>query len=96
MADEKDTTSDIDDWLDDLDDSDDFSGELDQDNIDALLDGSQGTEEAEPEAEEEPADFSGELDQSNIDALRRFHHNTVTETDAFFNFIIGMVYIITA
>lgn len=68
MADEKQTTSDIDDWLDDLDDSDEFSGELDQDNIDALLDGdseSGDTGAADGGMEEGAVD----LDQSNIDAL---------------------------
>ncbi|OKY73623.1 MAG: hypothetical protein BM485_17540 [Desulfobulbaceae bacterium DB1] len=69
MADEKQKTADIDDWLDDLDDADDFSGELDQDNIDALLSGSR---EAGAENEEKAAsddEVPAELDQANIDAL---------------------------
>ena len=70
MADEKQTTSDLDDWLEDLDDSEEFSGELDQANIDALLSGGGASGDAEPNAEEAPADnASGELDQANIDAL---------------------------
>ncbi len=70
MADEKQTTSDLDDWLEDLDDSDEFSGELDQENIDALLSGGGASGDAEPKAEEAPADnASVELDQANIDAL---------------------------
>ncbi|MCB2182548.1 MAG: hypothetical protein KQH63_11010 [Desulfobulbaceae bacterium] len=70
MADEQNTTSDIDDWLDDLDDSDEFSGELDQDNIDALLGGGLDKEEQqEAKSAEEEEEASEELDQSNIDAL---------------------------
>ena len=37
MAEENKSTSEVDDWLEDIEESDDFSGELDQDNIDALL-----------------------------------------------------------
>ncbi|MFH1217627.1 MAG: Ig-like domain-containing protein [Pseudomonadota bacterium] len=70
MADEKKTTADIDDWLDDLDDSDELSDELDQDNIDALLSG--GGDSAEGSGEQAASgDDEGpaELDQANIDAL---------------------------
>ncbi|MCK9293812.1 MAG: Ig-like domain-containing protein [Desulfobulbaceae bacterium] len=72
MADEKQTTSDLDDWLEDLDDADEFSGELDQENIDALLSGVEsGASEPETgKAEAPPADnASVDLDQANIDAL---------------------------
>jgi hypothetical protein len=71
MADEKQTTSDLDNWLEDLDDSDEFPGELDQENIDAMLSGGLKSGGSEPEpAEEAPADnASGELEQDNIDAL---------------------------
>jgi hypothetical protein len=71
MADEKPITADLDDWLDDLDDSAELSGELDQENIDALLGGGPGFGEAAtipaPAAAEENA--AAELDQANIDAL---------------------------
>ncbi|MBU0910274.1 MAG: hypothetical protein KKA54_12475 [Proteobacteria bacterium] len=70
MADEKQTTSDLDDWLEDLDDSEEFSGELDQENIDALLSGGLESGDVEPDAQEASADnASVELDQANIDAL---------------------------
>jgi hypothetical protein len=70
MADEKQTTSDLDDWLEDLDDSEEFSGELDQENIDAMLSGGVESGAAKPDVEEAPADNdSVELDQANIDAL---------------------------
>jgi len=70
MADEKDTTADIDDWLDDLDDSDEFSAELDQDNIDALLDGGSDSGDLDAAADGgKMEEGSVDLDQSNIDAL---------------------------
>ncbi|RJX26380.1 MAG: hypothetical protein C4531_15765 [Desulfurivibrio sp.] len=69
MADEKQTTSDLDDWLEDLDDADEFSGELDQENIDALLSNGLGSVAAEPAAEAPADNASVELDQANIDAL---------------------------
>ncbi len=71
MADEKQKTADIDDWLEDLDEGDEFSGELDQANIDALLSGSSSTPESGGAGPDAPAadDGPGELDQANIDAL---------------------------
>lgn len=71
MADEKQKTADIDDWLEDLDEGDEFSGELDQANIDALLSGSSPTPESGAVGPDAPHadDGSGELDQANIDAL---------------------------
>ncbi|MEW6290333.1 MAG: Ig-like domain-containing protein [Thermodesulfobacteriota bacterium] len=70
MADEKKTTSDLDDWLEDLDDSEEFSGELDQDNIDALLGGGLKAESEPAPAAAAPAESAlVELDQANIDAL---------------------------
>ncbi|MBI5559637.1 MAG: Ig-like domain-containing protein [Deltaproteobacteria bacterium] len=70
MAEEKHSTSDLDNWLEDLDDSDEFSGELDQGSIDALL-GGEEIPDSQPEKREASGgdDDSAELDQSNIDAL---------------------------
>ncbi len=70
MADDK-TKSDIDDWLEDLDDSDELSEELDQANIDALLSESKDVSAKDQETEEGEgaADSIVELDQSNIDDL---------------------------
>ena len=71
MADEKQIASDLDDWLDDLNDSDELSGELDQENIDALLGGGPGFGDASAKPDQAGEDESGpaELDQDNIDAL---------------------------
>ena len=71
MADEKQIASDLDDWLDDLNDSDELSGELDQENIDALLGGGPGFGDAAATPDEAGQDDNGpaELDQDNIDAL---------------------------
>lgn len=80
MVEEKQTTSEeVDDWLTDLDDeSDDLSGELDQDNIDALIGGGADAEEASSE----DLDGSGELDQDNIDALLGGVGDTAPEEQA--------------
>ncbi len=74
MTDEKHMASDLDDWLDDIDDSDEFSGELDQANIDALLNRgldtkASGKSAVSPGQETAVAEDSVELDQANIDAL---------------------------
>ncbi|MCJ7602744.1 MAG: Ig-like domain-containing protein, partial [Desulfobulbaceae bacterium] len=71
MADEKKTTSDLDNWLEDLDDSDEFSGELDQENIDAMLSGGLESGGSAPAPAEAPAadNAAVEMDQANIDAL---------------------------
>ncbi|NOR10913.1 MAG: hypothetical protein GQ541_05440 [Desulfovibrionaceae bacterium] len=68
MVDEQKPTSEVDDWLDDAEESDDFSGELDQGDIDDLL-GSGLDEQKDNTGDSEDSDAIEELDQDNIDAL---------------------------
>lgn len=68
MVEEKKPTAEVDDWLDDAEESDDFSGELDQDNIDALL-GSGLDEAVDNTGDSDDSGAIEELDQGSIDAL---------------------------
>lgn len=66
MVEEKKSTE-VDDWLNDTEESDDFAGELDQDNIDALL--GAGIEGLDEKGSPDDSGDLEELDQGSIDAL---------------------------
>jgi hypothetical protein len=66
MAEEEKVNTDIDDWLNDLDEDEDVAGELDQADIDNLLGGDM---EIGEDAGSGPEEFGEELDQVDIDNL---------------------------
>ena len=66
MAEEEKINTDIDDWLNDLEDEDSGAEELDQADIDSLLGSDSETSAVEAAGEEE---LNGELNQSDIDSL---------------------------
>jgi hypothetical protein len=68
MVEENKPTSEVDDWLEDTEESDEFAEELDQDNIDALL-GSGLDETGDGGDLEDDSGAIEELDQGSIDAL---------------------------
>ncbi|MBC8318659.1 MAG: Ig-like domain-containing protein [Desulfobulbaceae bacterium] len=79
MVEEKKSTE-VDDWLDDTEASDDFAAELDQDNIDALLgSGVEGLDDT-GSSDDDPGDIE-ELDQANIDALLGGESDSFEEAD---------------